>query len=175
VVLLNGQQQEQDGVDYEEDWHFPYLASIDGISLERIDFAQSAYLSSNWASAAATENYATPGYQNSQSRTEKSNGVLTVSPKVIVPDGNGIDDFTTIKLDQPGSMASIIIYNLQGQAIKRVASNALVGSTSFFIWDGTDNNGTVVSLGHYIIVANLVSTSGTTQTLREKIVVGTGF
>ena len=175
VVLLNEQQQERDGVDYTEDWHFTYLASVDGISLERIDFDQPAYLSSNWASAAATENYATPGYQNSQSRSEKSNGVLTVSPKVIVPDANGTDDFTTIKLDQPGSMASITIYNLQGQTIKRVASNALVGSTSFFIWDGTDNNGAVVSLGHYIVVANLVSTSGTTQTLREKIVVGTGF
>jgi hypothetical protein len=175
VVLFNDQQHEQDGVNYDEAWHFPYLASVDGISLERINFTYPANLSSNWASAAAFENYATPGYQNSQAGSEKNKAVLSVSPQVIVPDANGRDDFTTIILDQPGSMASITIYNLQGQIIKQLANNALVGNSSIFTWDGTDNSGAIVSLGHYIVVANIISTSGTTQTIREKVVVGTGF
>ena len=175
IILQDGQSQLYDSIHYEEEWHFPYLASVDGISLERIDFAQSANLSSNWASAAATENYATPGYQNSQSVTGISGGTLTISPKVIVPDANGRDDFTTITLNQSGSMVTIIIYNLQGQIIKQLANNTLVGNLSTFTWDGTDNTGAVVSLGHYIVVANIITNDGTTQTFRDKIVVGTGF
>ncbi len=174
VILHDEQRQLYDSIHYEEEWHFPYLASVDGISLERIDFDQPANLSSNWASAAATENYATPGYQNSQS-SRTSSGALSVSPRVIVPDANGRDDFTTIKLNQSGSLVTIIIYNLQGQTIKQLANNTLVGNSSTFTWDGTDNTGAIVSLGHYIVVANIISNSGTTQTFREKIVVGTGF
>ena len=175
VVLYNGQYRLYDSINYQEEWHFPFLASVDGISLERIDFDHSTNLSSNWASAAATENYATPGYQNSQSATGAGSDVLSISPKVIVPDANGSDDFTNIKLSQPGSMVSIIIYNLQGQTIRQIANNALVGNNSTFTWDGTDNNGAVVSLGHYIVVANIISTGGATQTFREKVVVGAGF
>jgi hypothetical protein len=175
VVLHNGQYQLYDSINYQEDWHFPFLSSVDGISLERIDFDYSANLSSNWASAAATENYATPGYLNSQSATGTESDVLSISPKVIVPDANGSDDFTNIKLSQSGSMVSIIIYNLQGQPIKQIANNTLIGNISTFTWDGTDDNGAVVALGHYIVVANIISTGGATQTFREKVVVGTGF
>ena len=175
IVLLNEQLIFVDSIGYTEDWHYPYLASVDGISLERISYNQPSGKSSNWASAAETENYATPGYRNSQSVTAINGQGLSVSPKVIVPDANGIDDYTTISLSQVGSMATITIYNLQGQTIKQIVSNSLVGSTSTYIWDGSDSTGGVVALGHYIIVANTISANGTTQTFREKVVVGTGF
>ena len=175
VVLLNKELITQDSVSYREDWHYSYLASVDGISLERIDYDQHTNLSSNWASAAATENYATPGYINSQSITGSNSTTLSISPEVIVPDGNGVDDFATISLSLTGSMATITIYNLQGQTIKHIANNSLVGGSSTFVWDGTDTTGRTVALGHYIVVANTISSSGTTQTYRKKIVVGTGF
>ena len=54
-------------------------------------------------------------------------------------------------------------------------TGGLVGNYSTFTWDGTDSTGAVVSLGHYLVVANIVSAGGTTQTFREKVVVGTGF
>ena len=72
-------------------------------------------------------------------------------------------------------MASIIIYNLQGQPIKQIANNSLLGTSSTFTWDGTNSTGAVVSLGHYIIVANLISVEGRTKTIRGKVVVGTGY
>ena len=175
VVLFDEELNIYDSVGYSEEWHYPYLASVDGISLERIDYDQKTILAANWASAAATENYATPGYQNSQSAMGASTGALSVSPRVIVPDANGIDDFTTIKVSQAGSLASITIYNLLGQTIKQLATNSLVGGSSTFTWDGTDSTGRVVPLGHYIIVANTISASGTSQTFKEKVVVGTGF
>jgi lamin tail-like protein len=175
VVLHNGLNVIQDSVSYNEDWHFPYLANVDGISLERIDFGQPAYLSSNWASASSLENYATPGYRNSQTETGASSSVLSISPKVIVPDANGRDDFTTISLNQPGAMASIMVYNIQGQPIKQLANNSLIGSSSNFAWDGTDTSGAIVSLGHYIIVIEVITSSGNTKTYRDKVVVGTGF
>jgi hypothetical protein len=175
VVLVNKYGQTQDSIAYNESWHFPYLSSVDGISLERIDFSQPTHLANNWASAAATDYFATPGYKNSQSKAAMGGGKLTILPQVIVPNDNGIDDITTIHLSQTGSMVSIIIYNLRGQPIKQIANNTLVGSSSAFTWDGTNSTGAMVPLGHYIIVANIISAEGRTKIMRGKIVVGTGY
>jgi len=63
VVLLNNKGVVIDSLTYQEDWHFSLLDDTDGVSLERIDIAQPSNLSTNWQSAAASVNYATPGYQ----------------------------------------------------------------------------------------------------------------
>ncbi|MEN8249554.1 MAG: lamin tail domain-containing protein, partial [Bacteroidota bacterium] len=177
VVLMNESQEVIDSVRYEEAWHFQYLASYDGVSLERINFFGPGYLSSNWASAASTENYATPGYENSQQSVDKTDGAVSVQPKVIVPDANGVDDFTTIGMsdDLAGSLVTITIYNIQGVPVKQVANNALVGATSSFNWDGTDKNGILVPLGHYIIMVESITNDAQTSRYREKVVVATGF
>ena len=166
-----------DSIHYDEEWHFPYLASIDGVSLERIDFALSGNISSNWASAPSTENYATPGYGKVKSSSTNGEKTLSIKPQVIVPNANGRDDFAIINLslNSSGALATITIYNLQGQIIKVIANNLLVSGSTLFKWDGTDINGAIVPLGHYIIVAETISDSGSTEIVREKVVVATGY
>lgn len=166
-----------DSIHYDEDWHFPYLASIDGVSLERIDFALPGNISSNWASAPSTENYATPGYGKVKSSSRNGEKILSIKPQVIVPNANGRDDFAIINLslNSSGALATITIYNLQGQIIKVIANNLLVSGSTLFKWDGTDINGAIVPLGHYIIVAETISDSGSTEIVREKVVVATGY
>ena len=177
VVIKNKSGYVIDSARYEEEWHLQYLASFDGVSLERINFNEPGYHSSNWASAASTENYATPGYENSQTSINKPFESVSVQPKVIMPDANGVDDFTNIAMsnEMANSLVTITIFNVQGIPIKQIANNELVGANSNYTWDGTDRNGILVPLGHYIIVIESLPANGRTKTIRKKVVVATGF
>ena len=177
VALKNEQNNTIDSIHYDETWHFPYLETLDGVSLVRINISGSGTLSSNWVSSPSADNYATPGYNNAQLAENQGVAPILIDPRVIVPDGNGQDDYTTITLSHSstGSLVTLNIYNLNGRLIKALANNELVTNKTGFIWDGTDYNGTIVSLGHYIIVSEVISGTGETEIYREKVVVATGF
>ena len=165
-----------DSIEYKDEWHFPYLSSTEGISLERIDLYQLGLNSNNWASASATENYATPGYINSHAIVEGNNPPVSVSPQVIVPDNDGRDDFINILITSGlGSLVTINIYNMQGQLVKPIANNVLAGSSSRYTWDGTNATGNRVPLGHYFVVFDTIDQDGRTKSFRKKVVVATGF
>lgn len=177
VVLSDAEGTTIDSITYDENWHFSYLKNVEGVSLERINFDRPGYLSSNWASGASTENYATPGYRNSQQSERNADGAINISPRVIIPDANGVDDFATISMSDnlAGSLVTITIYNIHGVPIKKVANNSLVGSNTVFTWDGTDKNGGLVPLGHYIVMIESITNNAQTNRIREKIVVARGF
>ena len=177
VVLINRERNTLDSIRYDENWHFPYLSDVAGVSLERTNLSRPAYTANNWASAAGSENYGTPGYQNSQVSGLPPASPVSVNPSVISPNADGRDDFTSISFNPatPGRLATIIIYNIRGQPIKEIANNALVGNNTLFTWDGTDGSGSVVPLGHYLVVIETIDSQGNTQRLREKVVVATGF
>jgi hypothetical protein len=176
AVLNDGSGLLIDSVSYDEAWHFAYLNNVEGIALERISPYNAATSPANWASASAQHNYGTPGYVNSQKTSLQAQGKLSLEPRVIVPDGDGQDDFTTILLVEPdNALVTIRIFNLQGMALRILANNELLGGNSYFTWDGTDQQGHIVPLGHYLIQAELIFTEGRTDIYREKIVVGTGY
>jgi hypothetical protein len=165
-----------DSIVYEESWHFGYLNYFDGIALERISPYRSGTEPSNWASASATHNYGTPGYENSQNSEQHASNQLAIHPQVIVPNADGRDDFTTITINNDQSaLVTLRIYSLQGMEVRMLANNIMLSGTSYFRWDGTDEYGQAVPLGHYIVVADLIQENGWGQTIREKLVVGTGF
>ena len=56
-----------------------------------------------------------------------------------------------------------------------LANNQVLAGVSYFTWDGTDEYGQVVPLGHYIVVADLLQENGQAITIRGKLVVGTGY
>ncbi len=177
IGLYNGEGTLLDTVRYDETWHFAYLRDVEGVSLERLAALSSGLERHNWASAAGSEGYATPGYANSQQLPAGGRQTLSVSPQVISPDGDGRDDLCNITL-QPthnSAVVTLTIYNLQGQPVRELANNLSVGSRATFVWDGTDNSGSRVALGHYIVVAQLFTTSGQTERHRVKVVVATGF
>lgn len=177
VALINDANELIDSIHYDETWHFPYLENLDGVSLSKIDISGSGIQPSNWISGSSNDNYATPGYSSIHVSEDLSNSPLSIEPTVINPNGNGTDDFATITLSRSnlGSLVTLNVYNLNGRLVKELANNTLVTSKTRFIWDGTDHNGGIVSLGHYFIISELISSNGTTERYREKIVVATGF
>jgi hypothetical protein len=178
VVILSADNIQLDSVYYSEEQHFDLLSSVEGVSLERVSASAASGLDGNWQSAASTEDYATPGYRNSQAYPLKTSGQnFSVSPKVIVPDNNGTDDFTTLfyQFDYSGYIANIDVYNLNGHLIKSIANNESLGYEGFFTWDGTNEQGVVVPMGHYIIVIELFNVNGDKKLIRNKIVVSPAF
>ena len=176
ATLKTGDGVIVDSVTYDESWHFAYLNDFEGISLERISPYRDATTKSNWASASSQNNFGTPGYENSQSAADLPASALRINPAVIVPNADGRDDFTTITLrETANAVATIRVYNLYGHEIKMLANNEALSGESYFTWDGTDEHGQVVPLGHYIVVAEIVKEQGESLTLRRKLVVGTGY
>lgn len=179
VVLLNPKDEIVDYFTYSEDFHAQVLNEDEGVSLERISITVATNLPENWFSAAASENYATPGYMNSQSRGSIINhsGEILIEPRVIIPDGDGIDDYATISyaFDQPGYAISVIIMDLQGREIKKIASNDFISMEGFYTWDGSDNDGRSVRVGYYIVYVEAFSGNGNVEKFKEKIVIGTRF
>lgn len=177
VVLKNSPGVSIDSIIYREDWHFNYLDDVEGVSLERLRFDQPAVKASFWASASATDHYATPGYRNTQEIPGDVNNPLSCRPQVIVPDANGLDDFSIVRVElgNADALVTVDVFNLNGQPIRRLANNELANTFLETRWDGTDDRGSIVPLGHYLVVAHLFYDDGRTKTYRQKLVVGTGF
>ncbi len=161
VALLNAQLDTLDVLHYDASWHSAVLSQLDGVSLERLSLNNPTQDKNNWASASFTSGNATPTAKNSNVYNEMTiNEGLTLSHEVFTPDSNGRDDFLFIsfKNAQPNSRATVIVYSLYGQPVKTLLNNQLIGATNQLRWDGLDENGHDLPVGHYIIWAHLYNT-----------------
>ncbi len=178
IVLLNEEGQKIDAFEYDEDMHLPFLESVEGVSLERIAFDQPTQDRNNWQSASSTVGFATPGYENSQSmETIAVTGTIDIEPKVFVPANHGsvvAQDFTTInyQLTTTGSLANVNIYNRNGQLIRNLANGATLATSGFLRWDGSTDNGSIASMGYYLIVFEVYDPQGNREIIKETVVVG---
>ncbi len=163
VVILNSVGEYIDEVNYTDDWHFPLISNDEGISLERIAYTGSSVDPGNWHSAASTHGFATPGLKNSQSRTLLASAAeINVEPKVISPNSDGRDDFTTINygLTASGYTANLTIFDAGGHVVRRLCRNELCGAKGFWKWDGLGDEAKVLSTGAYIIFIELLNPAG---------------
>lgn len=171
LVVFNRSMIVIDEFSYSEDMHFALLSSNDGVSLERIDYDAPSQDATNWHSAAGSEGYATPGYQNSQFRPSDTEiiGSITVDPKVFSPDNDGFDDRLNIVLsfENPGTVANIAVYDAKGRFIVWLAQNTSLPLMGTLTWDGLDSRNQLCPIGIYIIYAELYDVSG--KTWHEKI------
>jgi hypothetical protein len=113
VILMNSELEVSDQFTYVEDLHHPLLKDTKGVSLERLSIKSSASLNSNWHSASAGEEFATPGRLNSQLIPDDFfERVIQIDPEVFDPEGRNGQPFTTIRyqLDLPGSIGVFKIY-----------------------------------------------------------------
>lgn len=162
-----------DEVDYSKSWHFPLLANPEGVSLERINFSQPTNNNSNWISASSTSGFGTPGYQNSQFRTDVLlQGAMHVSPKIFSPDQDGHDDFTVLEyqMNEPGYVATISIFDASGRRVRTLANNSTLSMKGNFRWDGLDDKSRAASMGAYIIVTEIFNLQGKTRRFRNSVV-----
>ena len=179
VVLLNGQSEVVERFFYDQEYHYDLLESVDGVSLERVSFAESVNNPNNWRSASSTEGFATPGYANSQSFTQQAPaGNVSIEPKVFVPGNSGSGrDFTTInyQFDNAGRFANVNIYDQSGRLIRNLTQGELLSTSGFLRWDGVTNEGGMARMGYYVVVFEVYDTSGNTDMIKQTVVVGRDF
>lgn len=175
VFIYNLTNTEIDRFEYSEDYHSTLLDDPNGVSLERILFSGESNDPNNWFSASATENGATPGYENSQSREPQSEqAAIRIDPPTFAPDIAGASNFTTLNyaFDDPGNTLNIRIVDAEGRVVKRISQNTVVGTEGFFTWDGSTEEGGKARVGYYMIIMEVISTEGKISYIREKVAVG---
>ena len=174
VWLMNPVGRLMDRLGYHREWHSVFLASDEGVSLERIDYTQPAERKDNWTSAGSLAGYATPGLVNTQARgASQTRGSIIVEPEVFVPD-NSVTGFAQVHyhFEQPGSVANVTVFDVQGRPVKAVAENVLLGREGFFRWDGDRNDGSRALPGYYVLWFERFDPYGHTETFRKRIVIG---
>ena len=157
-----------DAIHYSEEHHFPLLETVSGVALERLNPT-----STQWFSAASTNNYGSPGAVNSQFiYPSKTNTKLSVEPEIFSPNNDGEKDFTsiTLKLDKMAK-TNISIYNKQGLLVAVLCENELVNSAANWIWNGLDHQGYRLPIGVYILVAETIDERGKVEILKKPIVI----
>lgn len=178
VIILNEQGLILDEIIYLDDWHFELLANQEGVALERINYNDTSLVQKdqqrNWHSAATSAGYGTPTYKNSQFLiTEQVQGSITVTPEVISPNNDGLDDFATIQYQFPeaGYVATITVFDAVGRPVKYLQRNSLNGVSGYYRWDGLDDKRRKVPSGIYIIYTEVFNLAGKTKRFKNVIVV----
>lgn len=175
VIVLNEANKQIDRFDYSDKFHSPILDKKDGVSLERIAYDGPTQDAHNWTSAASTHSFATPGSYNSQSRRMgEIEGEIKVAPKVIAPDGNGLDDYTTIQYSfrNQNYVANVYVFDAEGRIVNKIAEQTTLGSQGFFTWTGVDDYQRKVKVGVYMIYLQVFNLNGEVKIFKEPIVIG---
>jgi Lamin Tail Domain/CHU_C Type IX secretion signal domain len=173
VLLLNQQGDLVDEVHYFGDWHFKLIDNAEGVSLERIDADGLSQEAANWHSAASTTGYGTPGYKNSQFKNLQAIGAtIEVTPKVFSPDNDGFNDIATIqyKIDQPGYVANVTIFDAAGRPIRNLVRNGTLSTSGYWNWDGLDDKGSKLPVGTYIIFTEIFNLQGKKDKFKNAVV-----
>jgi hypothetical protein len=173
AVFVNANGEVIDEISYSEKWHFPLIANAEGVSLERLD-PNGGSTAANWHSASSTSGFGTPGYINSQFTGNLApGGAISLSSKIISPDNDGWEDYLTIyyKMDRPGIVANIRVFNTAGVLVKEVINNGLLGIEGSFTWNGLDGKEQKLPSGIYVVYTALFSVDGKQRVFKNVIVV----
>ncbi len=165
IILLNRELRLIDEVIYNDKMHFPLLAGNEGIALEKVQPGVSASGGHVWYSASEDSGWGTPGAPNSVYSGEMvKNDVVELSSGRITPDNNGIEDMVEVnlKLTGEGNVVSVIVFDETGAFIRNIAVNLYSGPAVSLYWDGTAEDGTLVSTGIYIIFITVFDDGGKT-------------
>lgn len=171
VILLNEQGQVVDDLNYSEKWHFALIDNPEGISLERISSGAPTQDAGNWHSAAGPL-FGTPGGKNSQASPDgTAAGEWQLTPRIISPDNDGLDDYALIeyRFPQPGYVANIIVFDAAGRRVRQLQRNALCGREGSFRWDGLGDLNRQLPAGIYIIWAEVFNLDGRVQRFKNAV------
>lgn len=175
VLVADANSNTIDQLHYFSSWHFPLLNSVDGVSLERLNFYRATQDSSNWHSAAETAGFATPGYKNSEYDHSNGNGdEIFVDPEIFSPDNDGYHDVVNIHyhFSNPGNTATVVVYDSRGRLIRNLANNELLGNDGAFVWDGVTNEKEKARIGMYVFYIQVFDLNGDTKKFKKTCVLG---
>jgi hypothetical protein len=128
----------------------------DGISMERIDPSYPDQ-NSNWRPCNDTIG-CTPGGENSEEKEEVKVDTfqvvrINILPDPFSPDGDGVNDQTTISFELPFQSAKVRlrIYDRVGRVRNTVVDQETMGNQGSIIWNGRDEGGKILPMGVYIL------------------------
>lgn len=173
VVLIDLNGTVVDEVAYDKDWQFGLIDNADGVALERIDPDAPSQNKSNWHSAAASVGYGTPTYKNSQYKlAEDVKATAEVSPKIFSPDNDGRDDIATIayKVNEPGYVANVFIFDAAGRLVRQLVKNELLGLKGSWTWDGLGESRTKLPIGTYVVFTEIFNLQGKKKSFKQAVV-----
>jgi len=173
VIILNTQGSITDELLYDEKWHFKLIDNNEGVALERIDYNAATQQPDNWHSAATNVGYGTPTYKNSQYKiNERLQGSIIVTPEIVSPDNDGMDDFATVNYNFPsaGYVVNITIFDAAGRPVRYLQRNALCGIQGNYRWDGLGEKDQKLPMGIYIIYTEAFNLQGKLQQFKNIIV-----
>ena len=170
VVLLNDSLEVLDEFSYSAKMHSHFLADQEGVSLERISLDKPTNDRTNWASAAASAGFATPGLPNSQTGSETGfQDEITCEPKAFSPNGDGFNDELNIqfKFSKPGYIANVRIFDSIGRQVRFLIKNQSLAQKGNWMWDGHDESGQKLNIGVYIILVEVFDQEGHTKASKK--------
>jgi hypothetical protein len=163
LVLLNKSLDIIDEVRYDEKMHFALLSGNEGISLEKVRTYAISADPQNWVSASQGSGWGTPGGPNSVAAEKvTSDNQITFSSTKITPDNDGFEDFLVIEFNfiRTGNIISVSVFDESGRFIRKVAENFLSAPHTTIVWNGTDQSGSLVTPGIYVMLINVFNEEG---------------
>jgi hypothetical protein len=158
-----------DYVAYSDEW-----ASRAGSSLERVSTSTAGSQAANWASSAAPRG-STPCSRNSVSEIagRAREREITMSSRVISPDGDGADDRVVFSftLPAPGFRVDLTVFDAEGKPVRRLLDQKKVGTVVQAVWDGTDDEARRLRPGMYVVHLAMVGPAGERDASRATVVV----
>ena len=159
VVLINNQTDViVDEFPYKDALHDPSIKNKKGVALERIDFDAPTKDESNWTSASSFVGYGTPGYANSQKKG--STGLKEIRQEVSVGCINSGEYRIYYRFPSHGNNCKIMIFDVMGRLVKKLANNELLGTEGYIEWNGQNDFGQKLQEGIYFIRMDVVSAEG---------------
>lgn len=162
-----------DSVSYSPGWHNKNISVTKNKSLERVNPLVDSNNKSNW-NTCVDINGGTPGKENSiftqnLSRTSK----VTVSPNPFSPDGDGFEDVAIINFDLASVVAQVRIkvFDSHGRLVRTLAENRASASRNSIIFNGFDDNGKSLRIGIYILLIEIVTDTGASETIKTPVVI----
>ncbi len=174
ILLADTSFHVLDELHYEDDMQFPLLRETEGVSLERISFDGSTQDRLNWHSAASDKGYGTPGLQNSQYDDGSSGDAhITTDPEIVSPDNDGYNDVLHIHyhFDEPGYVATVMIFDANGILLRTLVNNYLLGRRGEITWDGLDTEEKRLPSGIYLVFIRIFNLKGEVKNYKRTCVI----
>lgn len=178
VILITNQNKVSDSFSYTDDMHFALLETVDGVSLERLDFNRATQDPGNWHSAAQSVGFATPGYTNSQYNPDgPADGELTLGGDIFSPDNDGYQDVMIFQYAfmEAGYVGNATLYDARGREVRKLMRSELLGTSGTFTWDGITDQNAKAPIGIYVIYFEYFNLSGTVKKIKKSFVLAGKF
>ena len=150
----------------------------DGVALERIRITGATNDRNNWTSASSIP-HGSPGSPTQpntpriRSQPDTGDDLIQLSAERLSPDDDGYEDFLDIRYTLPseGYAASLAIFDANGQLVKNLVRQELIGTEGALRWDGDLDDGARARPGIYVLFLEIFSPSGEVKRVKKAVAV----